>query len=191
MTRPASAPALRHSDFLQVLPLRDPEPEVFYEFFDSPFGQICIASDPRGICKLDFAYTEAAAITILQKHFPKAKLTRGKTDYQKVAISFFGPKPEPSTLHISGTEFQLQVWNALLSIPKGQLSTYQKIADTLGNPGASRAVGTAVGSNPVGFLIPCHRVVRNDGSFGEFLWGREMKVSLLNWEAGFLNPKLL
>jgi AraC family transcriptional regulator of adaptative response/methylated-DNA-[protein]-cysteine methyltransferase len=191
MTRQAASTALIHSRSVTLLPIQSPEPEIFYHMYDCPFGQICIASDPKGICKLDFAETEAAGLAMLKKHFPSAKLIRTKTAAHGAALRIFGPAPEAINLHVQGTEFQLKVWNALLSIPKGGLSTYGEIAEKTGHTGASRAVGSAVGANPVGYIIPCHRVVRNDGSFGEFLWGREMKVTLLNWEAGFLNPKLL
>ena len=191
MQRPAPAPALIHSNFVRILPAQDPGPEIDYEFYESPFGQICIASDSQGVTKLDFVETEAAGLALLKKHFTPTKLTRRKTEFHAKALGLSGPSPSEITLHIQATEFQLQVWNALLTIPKGQLSTYQKIAEKIGNPSASRAVGSAVGANPVGYIIPCHRVVRNDGTFGDFLWGREMKVTLLNWEAGFLNPKLL
>lgn len=86
-------------------------------------------------------------------------------------------------LHLKGTEFQLKVWAALLKIPMGVLSTYKGIAGQLGNPNASRAVGSAVGDNPVAFIIPCHRVIQSEGSFGEYHWGRTRKTAMIGWES--------
>ena len=85
-------------------------------------------------------------------------------------------------LHLKGTEFQLKVWESLLKIPMGELTTYGEIAKNIGNNKASRAVGTAIGSNPVAFLIPCHRVIQSSGHFGGYMWGTTRKTVIIGWE---------
>lgn len=89
---------------------------------------------------------------------------------------------EKIKLHLKGTEFQIKVWEALLKIPEGQLSSYSDIADWIGQENASRAVGTAIGKNPIGYLIPCHRVIKNTGEIGEYRWGSERKMAMIGWE---------
>ncbi|MEL7052774.1 MAG: MGMT family protein, partial [Cyanobacteria bacterium J06588_5] len=105
---------------------------------------------------------------------------------QEICDRIFNPNKNnncPLALHVKGTNFQIQVWRALLSIPFGQLTTYQGLATAMGRPTAARAVGNALGKNPVGYLIPCHRVIRQSGEFGGFRWGMERKTTLLGWEA--------
>ena len=91
-------------------------------------------------------------------------------------------------LHLAGTPFQLKVWESLLKIPMGHLTTYGDIAQTIQNPNASRAVGTAIGSNPVAFLIPCHRVIQNSGHIGGYMWGLDKKSAIIGWEAAQIDP---
>ena len=91
-------------------------------------------------------------------------------------------------LHLKGTDFQLKVWETLLKIPMGNLSTYGQIAGEIQNPKASRAVGTAIGSNPVAFLIPCHRVIQSSGHFGGYMWGTTRKTAIIGWEAAQMSP---
>ena len=92
-------------------------------------------------------------------------------------------------MHLKGTAFQIKVWEALLKIPMGDVSTYSSIANQIHNPNASRAVGSAVGDNPVAFLIPCHRVIRSTGEFGQYHWGTIRKTAMLGWEAAKVNPE--
>jgi AraC family transcriptional regulator of adaptative response/methylated-DNA-[protein]-cysteine methyltransferase len=105
---------------------------------------------------------------------------------QKICDRIFEPSAvnsKPLVLYVKGTNFQIQVWRALLSVPFGGITTYQGLAAAMGRPTAARAVGNALGSNPVGYLIPCHRVIRESGEFGGFRWGLERKTILLGWEA--------
>ncbi|HLW30052.1 MAG TPA: methylated-DNA--[protein]-cysteine S-methyltransferase, partial [Brumimicrobium sp.] len=106
---------------------------------------------------------------------------------QKCSILFFSQdwaRIKKIKLHIKGTDFQLKVWKTLLEIPLGKLSTYGEIAQHIQKPKAARAVGTAIGSNPIAFLIPCHRVVQSSGGIGGYMWGADRKVKIINWETG-------
>jgi AraC family transcriptional regulator, regulatory protein of adaptative response / methylated-DNA-[protein]-cysteine methyltransferase len=159
---------------------------VNYSFAESPFGDLIIASTTRGVCYMAFQEDEIKALTDLVAKFPNASFTRNLDLLQQKALFIFQndwSKLHDIKLHLKGTGFQLKVWESLLKIPMGQLYTYGMIAHNLDKPGASRAVGTAVGSNPVAFLIPCHRVIQSSGSFGDYMWGRDRKTALIGWEA--------
>jgi len=122
----------------------------------------------------------------LQNYFPNADYKQLETAIQQTALHIFSndwTKLNQIKLHLKGTDFQLKVWEALLKIPMGQLSTYGTIANKIENPQASRAVGTAIGSNPVAFLIPCHRVIQSTGTFGGYMWGSARKTAMIGWEA--------
>jgi AraC family transcriptional regulator of adaptative response/methylated-DNA-[protein]-cysteine methyltransferase len=159
---------------------------IHYSFAESPFGTILIASTPKGICYAAFAEEEQEAFAMLQQQFPHATYHQVVDLVQQNALYIFTQdwsKLNEIKLHLKGTPFQLKVWEALLKIPLGNLSTYSSIAASLNNPKASRAVGSAVGDNPVAFLIPCHRVIRSTGEFGQYHWGSTRKTAMLGWEA--------
>ena len=159
---------------------------INYSFASSPFGDILVASTPKGICHMAFADDKTSALQYLQHHFPRAQF-RQRTDLlQQEALSIFTSdwrKLNRIKLHLKGTVFQLKVWKALLSIAKGQLTTYGSIAGLIHQPNASRAVGTAIGSNPVAYLIPCHRVIQSTGIIGGYMWGTARKAAIIGWEA--------
>ena len=126
------------------------------------------------------------ALAELKSRFPNADFQRRLDMLQQNALFIFQndwSKLHQIKLHLKGTEFQLKVWETLLKIPSGQLSTYGDIARAVNIPGASRAVGSAIGSNPVAFLIPCHRVIQASGSFGHYMWGSTRKTAIIGWEA--------
>ena len=127
----------------------------------------------------------------MQLQFPNAQFRQVVDTIQQNALFIFTQDWKDLSkikLHLKGTAFQLKVWEALLKIPMGDVSTYSSIANKINNPHASRAVGTAIGDNPVAFLIPCHRVIRSTGDFGQYHWGRVRKTAMLGWEAAKTNP---
>jgi AraC family transcriptional regulator, regulatory protein of adaptative response / methylated-DNA-[protein]-cysteine methyltransferase len=159
---------------------------INYSYAESPFGNILVASTNKGICHMAFADDEAKALLNLQQHFPKARFKQMLDVIQQHALYIFThdwSKLHQIKLHLKGTSFQLKVWETLLKIPMGQLSTYGTIAQKIKNPNASRAVGTAIGNNPVAFLIPCHRVIQATGAFGGYMWGPARKAAIIGWEA--------
>lgn len=158
---------------------------INYNFERSPFGKIIIASTPKGVCYMGFAEDEQQVFGELLRLFPNARYTRTSDPIQKTAVSIFEMdwnKLEKIKLHVKGTDFQLKVWETLLKIPSGKLTTYGDIAKSIDNPKASRAVGSAVGDNPVSFIIPCHRVIRSTGIIGEYHWGSSRKSAMIGWE---------
>ncbi len=159
---------------------------INYSFAESPFGNILVASTAKGICHMAFAEDEQAGLMVLRQHFPNAHIRQMVDLIQQNALYIFThnwSKLKQIKLHLKGTGFQLKVWEALLKIPTGQLSTYGGIAAKINNPNASRAVGTAIGSNPVAFLIPCHRVIQSTGITGGYMWGSTRKSAIIGWEA--------
>ena len=165
--------------------------QIRYGIHGTPFGYALIALTHRGICNLIFLEESDvdAAIPYLQTEWPAAELILDPTTTQGVSDRIFTPlatHPTPLTAHVKGTNFQIQVWRSLLMIPPGGLATYGGMAKILGRPTAARAVGTAIGRNPVGYLIPCHRVIRESGDLGGYRWGLERKAALLGWEASRL-----
>lgn len=159
---------------------------INYSFAESPFGNIIVASTVKGVCYLAFADDKQKAFDELQHQFPNAQYHQVTDIHQQNALFIFrkdwSQLPEIK-LHLKGTNFQLKVWAALLKIPMGGLSTYASIANEIGSPQANRAVGSAVGDNPVAFLIPCHRVIRSTGDFGQYHWGPARKTAMIGWEA--------
>ncbi len=159
---------------------------INYSFSGSPFGNVIAASTEKGICYLAFENDIPKALGDLQAKFPNASFFEQQDDFQKNALSIFSKDwTELNTvkLHLKGTDFQLKVWESLLTIPMGKLSTYGKLAEKIGHSKASRAVGTAIGSNPVAFLIPCHRVIQSSGKIGGYMWGTERKQLIIGWES--------
>ena len=163
---------------------------INYSFAESPFGNIIAGATLKGICYLAFAEDQSVAFTTMQQHFPNASFRQIVDLIQQNALYIFRhdwSKLHQIKLHLKGTNFQLKVWEALLKIPPGQLTTYGKIASHIDKPSASRAVGTAIGSNPVAFLIPCHRVIQATSTFGGYRWGSTRKTAIIGWEAAHIN----
>ncbi|MFH7016762.1 bifunctional helix-turn-helix domain-containing protein/methylated-DNA--[protein]-cysteine S-methyltransferase [Flavobacterium sp. FlaQc-47] len=159
--------------------------EINYSFAESPFGNIIVASTNKGVCFMAFAEDEETGFPDLQNKFPNATFSKKLDLAQQNALFIFQndwSKLSEIKLHLKGTDFQLKVWETLLKIPMGKLSTYGTIAQQIEKPNASRAVGTAIGSNPVAFLIPCHRVIQSSGTFGGYMWGNTRKTAIIGWE---------
>jgi AraC family transcriptional regulator of adaptative response/methylated-DNA-[protein]-cysteine methyltransferase len=166
-------------------------------FAESPFGTCLIAESPRGICHLSFVENgdQKAAWEGLQCDWRNAKLQRRDRSAIETARQIFTQPGErnshpPLRALVSGTTFQIRVWRALLQLSPGQLTTYGRLATAVGNPAAARAVGTAVAQNPLAFLIPCHRVIRETGVVGNYRWGRIRKRVMLAWETAGKMPNL-
>jgi AraC family transcriptional regulator of adaptative response/methylated-DNA-[protein]-cysteine methyltransferase len=166
--------------------------ELRWGIFPSPFGPCLIAESPRGICALEFfespAIAESQAEETLAKRWSKAALVRDEESAQALGERIFASLPsragaDPFRLLVKGSAFQIKVWKGLLSIPEGRLVSYGKFAEMIGQAGAARAVGSAIGDNPIGYLIPCHRVLRSSGEFGGYKWGLERKKALIAREA--------
>jgi AraC family transcriptional regulator, regulatory protein of adaptative response / methylated-DNA-[protein]-cysteine methyltransferase len=160
--------------------------DINYSFAESPFGNLIVASTKRGICYISFQEDEKKALKDLINKFPNASYIRNLDLLQQNALFVFQndwSKLQEIRLHLKASDFQLKVWESLLKIPLGQLSTYGKIAHNIDKPGASRSVGTAIGSNPVAFLIPCHRVIQSSGVLGGYMWGPARKTAIIGWEA--------
>jgi AraC family transcriptional regulator of adaptative response/methylated-DNA-[protein]-cysteine methyltransferase len=159
---------------------------INYDFYETPFGKIIIASTPKGICHIGFANNERRSLRILRDNYANASLERKRAPFHRNALKIFQddwsniPKIK---LHLRATPFQLKVWEALLKIPFGEIISYSQIANAIDYPTASRAVGTAIGSNPVAYLIPCHRVIKSTGVLGDYHWGNVRKVAIIGWEA--------
>lgn len=159
---------------------------INYSFAESPFGNLLVASTSKGICHLAFADDEAAALKVLRSKFPNAAYRQMTDMIQQNAMFIFThdwSRLNQIKLHLKGTPFQLKVWEALLKIPMGTLTTYGAVAKHIQIPNASRAVGTAIGDNPVAFLIPCHRIIQSTGLFGGYMWGPARKAAIIGWEA--------
>lgn len=164
---------------------------VQYGVHETPFGNALIAMTARGICGLQFLDDEGAGVERLQSDWPAAELRRDPAATAPVAGRLFDPLASRSgsalALLVKGTNFQVRVWRALLELPLGSLATYGDIAGRVGVPSAARAVGAAVGANPIAWLIPCHRVIRESGALGGYRWGVDRKAAMLGWEAARLS----
>jgi AraC family transcriptional regulator of adaptative response/methylated-DNA-[protein]-cysteine methyltransferase len=164
---------------------------IQYSLRESQFGKYLIASTGKGISNLYFYDSdESNVLSELKTTWINAKIQEGSDAHQEKIVRFFNhdfSDAEKIKLHLKGTDFQIKVWEALLKIPQGSLSTYGQIATNIQQPNASRAVGTAIGSNQVGFIIPCHRVIKSVGGIGEFRWGSIRKRAMIGWEASKIN----
>jgi AraC family transcriptional regulator of adaptative response/methylated-DNA-[protein]-cysteine methyltransferase len=159
--------------------------QIDYTFANTVFGKIIIAATAKGVCKIDFIEDPSSAVDELKKIWPQAVIKEKKNEHHKPVIAFFQEdwgNLSKIKLHLKGTPFQLKVWEALLKIPSGSLSTYSSIAGSINTPKAFRAVGTAIGDNPVAYLIPCHRVIKSTGIIGQYHWGSPRKTSMIGWE---------
>lgn len=160
---------------------------IDYGFHSTPFGECIIGVTERGICHLSFLANgdRGEAIIGLENAWQNASLKENSRTTEKTAHIIFNNKPSQDqklNVLVKGTNFQVKVWNALLQIPMGSVTTYQTIAAGIGLPKALQAVGSAVGANPVAYLIPCHRVIHKNLIIGEYHWGTERKKAMLGWE---------
>ncbi len=169
---------------------------IVYGFHTTPFGECLVAVTERGVCAVSFVGDAGQEVEVaaLAARWPNARLMRDDTQTAAVAAQVFAPLDKPNAtatptsrapirLLLAGTNFQVKVWEALLRVPPGQVTTYADVAEAVGQPTASRAVGSAVGANPVAYLIPCHRVIRKTGAIKEYRWGSTRKKAILGWEA--------
>lgn len=163
---------------------------VNYNFAGSPFGEMIVASTSKGICYIAFIDDHQNGLNDLRNEFPNAVFNQKADPVQQNALSLFHDdwsNLNQIKLHLKGTDFQIKVWETLLFVPYGRLSTYSNIAKAVNRPKASRAVGTAIGSNPVAFLIPCHRIIQQSGNLGGYRWDVIRKKAIIGWEASKTN----
>ncbi|MGB0454818.1 MAG: methylated-DNA--[protein]-cysteine S-methyltransferase [Bacteriovoracaceae bacterium] len=154
--------------------------EIFWDIVETVLGKIFVSATQRGLLKVRLIDKNIQYEKVIQEEYPKAKVVRkkGYFDHLQEAFQRDGKKIKISAF-VKGTDFQLKVWEALLEIPEGAVSTYKEIASFIGHPKAVRAVGTAIGANPIAYLIPCHRVIRGTGIIGDYRWGSEAKKAIL------------
>lgn len=160
--------------------------QINYCYAESPFGKIIVASTHKGVCHMFFDEDETHALHDLQNRFPNAHYHQITDKFQLDALYIFQndwKKLDQIKLHLGGTPFQLKVWESLLKIPMGQLASYGDISCDIAKPKAARAVGSAIGNNPVAFLIPCHRVIQASGNAGGYMWGDARKSAMIGWES--------
>lgn len=181
--------------------------EMVFGVHESPFGQVFLAASGRGVCRLSFLEGgdgrlgsqesqerqerhERHEISELNRSWPGAEITRDQERTGELVRRIFEPGDGVSEIlvRVTGTNFQLAVWKALLGIPRGGLVSYEAVASAAGKPGATRAAGSAVGANPVAYLIPCHRVIRKTGVSGSYRWGAARKQALIAWESAQSAP---
>lgn len=192
-----SGPSRLHDLFIKIVAMTPAsykhgaaQLSIIYSLSDSLFGLVLVASTAIGVCHVAFVDSEQQGIMALQQAFPLAQLQPvplhdGQPAYHQAVIDLLvnPARATDLTLHLRGTPFQLQVWQALLTIPSGQLCSYGQLAAQLERPRAARAVGTAIGQNPIACLIPCHRVICASGALGGYRWGVSRKAAILGWEA--------
>jgi AraC family transcriptional regulator of adaptative response/methylated-DNA-[protein]-cysteine methyltransferase len=162
--------------------------EISWGWFDSPFGPALLMGTEKGICGIGFAAETGRDATMadLRSRWPRATFREDPAGLAPLAEQAFprqGSNREPAQLFLMGAPFQIKVWEALMAIPTGHVTTYSDIARAIGHPNAVRAVGTAVGRNPISWLIPCHRAMRKSGGLGGYHWGLPVKRTMLAWEA--------
>ena len=188
-----SAPSRLHDLFVKIEGMTPAEYKnggrnltIHYSFAESPFGNLIVASTTKGVCHMAFGDDQKMALDDLVGKFPNATFQQRVDQLQEAALAIFRKDwtgLSTVKLHLKGTDFQLKVWECLLKIPMGRLSTYSEIAKRIGHEKAGRAVGTAIGSNPVAFLIPCHRVIQSSGALGGYRWGLTRKSAMIGWES--------
>jgi AraC family transcriptional regulator of adaptative response/methylated-DNA-[protein]-cysteine methyltransferase len=161
---------------------------IEYGFHNTPLGKMLVAVTQRGVCRMEFIDYRCAdeALAELRKDWPKGTLVISDQSTGYVIDALFSEQADwrrgPLSLHVVGTNFQVAVWRALMRIPPGKLASYSQIARALGYPKASRAVGNAIGANPIALLIPCHRVIQKSGALGGYRWGITRKQMVQTWE---------
>lgn len=163
---------------------------IRYAMHETPFGKAFIAITSKGICQLSFLDDSGweAPLKSLQAKWPQADIHENTEATLPIIQKLFAPsvdksRSEPISLHVSGTNFQVSVWQALLQMAPSELTSYSQIAAAIGKPKSARAVGQAVGANPVAFIIPCHRVIQKSGKLGGYHWGVSRKQAILAWES--------
>lgn len=172
---------------------------INYSFSATPFGDVVVASTKKGICYLAFIENLKQGLEELKQQFPNAAYQEKLDDIQKNSLVILKNnfsllkdnnlnerQPKEIKLHLKGTDFQLKVWQALLTIPEGGLATYGELAGRINQPTAARAVGTAIGNNPIAYLIPCHRIIQSSGNTGGYRWNPIRKKALIGWEAAHI-----
>jgi AraC family transcriptional regulator, regulatory protein of adaptative response / methylated-DNA-[protein]-cysteine methyltransferase len=159
--------------------------EILWGWFGSPFGPALVMGTEKGICGIGFAAEAGREATMadLLARWPKARFTENAARLAPWVQAAFGAEGAETPLYLIGAPFQIKVWEALLRVPTGHVTTYSDIARAIGHPQAVRAVGTAVGRNPISWLIPCHRALRKSGGLGGYHWGLPVKRAMLAWEA--------
>lgn len=182
-----------HDRFLNIIRMEPEEYEnggeplmITYSVQQTPFGRMMAASTGKGICRVSFLSEKQEGSTILENEFPEADIKYGEVTEHVVLTEILETSGAPESvvdLHVKGTPFQVSVWESLLRIPEGELECCSDIAEEIENPKALRAVGSAVGKNPVAFFIPCHRIVPSAGGFGNYRWGKNRKIAMIGWEA--------
>jgi AraC family transcriptional regulator of adaptative response/methylated-DNA-[protein]-cysteine methyltransferase len=167
---------------------------IHYGIHPTPFGRCLLALTDRGICALWFLSQDACSdlLADLRQEWPQAEFMKSKQRTARVIQRLFAPlgREEPVKIHllVKGTNFQVQVWRALLAVPPGELVSYGDLAAQIGKPTAARAVAGSVARNPIGYLIPCHRVINRLGEAHGYRWGVSRKRAILGWEAARVNP---
>jgi len=165
---------------------------INYSYQESFFGTLFIASTDKGVCYMGFSEQEGDCLLEVKKQFPYAHFEQKTDSIQHNALKIYHEDwhhIDKIKLHLKGTAFQLKVWETLLKIPMGNLVSYGDIAQKINHPKAARAVGTAVGSNPISFIIPCHRVIQSSGMLGGYMWGTTRKSAIIGWEAAQLSQE--
>ncbi len=163
---------------------------IYYGHHDSPFGPVFLAHTDRGVCRMVFTDEQGLSEPLqrLQQTWPNATLKPDQQGSKNVMQRLLAPvgshalRQQPLSLLVQGTNFQIQVWRALLALPPAALTTYSDVAEAIGRPSSVRAVANAIGANPIALIIPCHRVIRSTGGLGGYRWGLVRKRALLTWE---------
>ncbi|MGH1352913.1 MAG: methylated-DNA--[protein]-cysteine S-methyltransferase [Methyloligellaceae bacterium] len=170
--------------------------EIRYGFHDCPFGIALILSTDYGICGLGFcddAEDQASLLEDMKGRWAQASYDEAQSETEEIARHLFAPYGElleqPVKIALIGTDFEIKVWEALLKVPAGRAVTYSDLAEHIGSPGSHRAVGAAVGRNPISLVVPCHRVLRKDATLGGYHWGLTRKQAMIGWEAGKLKAE--
>ena len=169
--------------------------DIYHGFHDSQFGRALVMATQRGLCGMAFVIegdeklgSDAATFEDMKRRWPKANFTQDAAKTAPHAARAFEQqrwqKDDPLNVVLIGTDFEIRVWQQLTTIPLGTLTTYSDIADAIGKPKASRAVGAAIGRNPISFVVPCHRVIGKSGALTGYHWGLTRKRAMLGWEAG-------
>lgn len=175
---------MNYKNIVLMSPEQEKETIIYFNIYDTVYGRTLIAASDIGLCFVALG-DELFMVDELKLEYPKAKFKIENKSIHNKAISLI-EDPSAATdipFHIKGTEFQLKVWNELLNIPTGSSCSYKSIANKIGCPKAVRAVGSAVGKNPISCLIPCHRVIRSDNSLGGYHWGLDIKKKILDRES--------
>ena len=159
---------------------------INFSYAESPFGDIIVASTNKGVCHMAFVEDRKLGLSELRSIYPNATYNQKTDSFQKEALSMFSMDSsdlKQIKVHLKGTKFQIKVWEALLTIPSGMLTTYGEIAKAIDCPNAYRAVGTSIGKNPIAYVIPCHRVIQGSGNLGGYRWSPIRKKAIVAWEA--------